>query len=190
QQVLRSVAAGLFSAAVGIALILTPLGMAFECTFGLDWLFKVRGIRQPPPDITIVGINSRTGAVLGLPRLAHDWSRTVHARLIDYLMEQNASGVVFDVDFSRPKPGDEDGILARAISQADRVVLFEWLAGRRERVVTPEGGDGGWTWIEQLQPPAEGLGQAAKALGPFPRPKIDQAAFEFWAVKSSAGGQT
>jgi adenylate cyclase len=187
QHVLRSFAVGLFIAAVGIALILTPLGMAFERTFGLDWLFKVRGVRQPPPDITIVGINSRTGAVLGLPRLPHDWSRTVHARLIDYLVEQNASGVVFDIDFSRPKPSEEDAILAHAISQADRVVLFEWLAGRRERVGTPGAGDGGWTWIEQLQPPTEVLAQASKALGPFPLPKIDQAAFEFWAFKSSAG---
>ena len=96
-------------------------------------------------------------------------------------------GIVFDIDFSRAKPGDEDAILARAIAQADRVVLFEWLAERRERVVTPGGGDGGWTSIEQLHPPTEVLAAAAKALGPFPLPKLDQAAFEFWAFKSSAG---
>jgi adenylate cyclase len=184
---MRSLAAGMVTALCGLALILTPLGTTFERTFGLDWLFKVRGAREPPPDIAIVAINSRTGAALGLPRLPHDWSRTVHARLVERLVEQNARGIVFDIDFSRPKPGDEDAILAHAIAQADRVVLFEWLAGRRERVVTPDGGDGGWTWVEQLQPPTEVLALAAKALGPFPLPKIDQAAFEFWAFKSSAG---
>jgi adenylate cyclase len=181
----RALAAGFVTAACGLALVSTPLGTTFERTFGLDWLFKVRGAREPPSDVTIVGINSLTGSALGFPRLPHDWSRTVHARLIERLVEQNAAGIVFDVDFSRPK--DEDAILASAIASADRVVLFEWLAGRRERV-KPDAADGGWTWIEQLQPPAEVLTEAAKALGPFPLPKIDQAAFEFWAFKPSAGG--
>ena len=184
---MRSLAAGSVTALCGLALILTPLGTTFERSFGLDWLFKVRGARPPPPDIAIVGINSQTGAALGLPRLPHDWSRAVHARLVEGLVEQNARGIVFDIDFSRPKSGDEDAVLARAIARADRVVLFEWLAGRRERVVTPDGGDGGWTWVEQLQPPRGILAASAKALGPFPLPKIDQAAFEFWAFKSSAG---
>ena len=67
------------------------------------------------------------------------------------------------------------------------MVLFEWLSGRRERVVTSSGGDGGWTWVEQMQPPTAVLADAAKALGPFPLPKLDQAAFEFWTFKSSAG---
>src|SRR5262249_40260931 len=62
-----------------------------------------------------------------------------------------------------------------------------WLSGRRERVITANGGDGGWTWIEQMQPPTAVLAEAAKALGPFPLPKLDQAAFEFWGFKSSAG---
>ena len=112
----------------------------------------------------------------------------MHARLIERLVEQNAKGIVFDFDFSRPKPGDEDAILARAIARADRVMLFEWLAGKeRTRGHTKGGGDGGWTWVEQLQPPREILALSAKALGPFPLPKVDQAAFEFWAFKSSAG---
>ncbi len=183
----RSLAAGLVTAACGLALVLTPLGTTFERTFGLDWLFKMRGARPPPPDVAVVGINSGTGRALDLPRLPHDWPRTVHARLIERLVEQNAGGIVFDIDFSRSKTGDEDAIFARAIAEADRVVLFEWLTARRERVITAGGGDGGWTWVEQKQPPTEVLAVAAKALGPFPLPKLDQAAFEFWAFKSSAG---
>jgi adenylate cyclase len=187
EQLRRGLAAGLVCAACGLALVLTPLGTTFERTFGLDWLFKMRGARTPPPDVTVVGINSGTGRALGLPRLPHDWSRTVHARLIDHLVGQNAKGIVFDIDFNRSKPGDEDAVLANAIAKADRVVLFEWLSGRRERVITANGGDGGWTWVEQMQPPTAVLADAAKALGPFPLPKLDQAAFEFWTFKSSAG---
>jgi adenylate cyclase len=187
QQVWRSLAAGLAAAACGLFLILLPVGTTFERTFGLDWLFKLRGARTPPPYVAVVGINSGTGRALGLPRLPHDWPRTVHARLIDRLVSQNAEGIVFDIDFSRSKPGDEDAVLANAISKADRVVLFEWLSGRRERVITANGGDGGWIWVEQMQPLPKVLADAAKALGPFPLPKLDQAAFEFWTFKSSAG---
>ncbi len=187
QQLWRSLAAGLVTAVCGLVLVLTPLGTTFERTFGLDWLFKMRGARTPPPDVAVVGINSGTGRALDLPRMPHDWPRTVHARLTERLVGQNAGGIVFDIDFGRAKPGDEDAILARAIAAADRVILFEWLTAGRERVVTAKGGDGGWTWVERMQPPTEVLAAAAKALGPFPLPKLDQAAFEFWAFKSSAG---
>ena len=184
---MRSLAAGLVTAGCGLALVLTPLGNTFERTFGLDWLFKVRGARPPPPDVTVVGINSRTGRALNLARFPHDWPRTVHADLVKRLAEQNAGAIVFDIDFSRTKPADEDAIFARAVDEADRVVLFEWLGARRERVLTATGVDGGWTWVEQKQPPTQVLAQAARALGPFPLPKLDQAAFEFWAFKPSAG---
>jgi adenylate cyclase len=187
QRFVRSLAAGLVVAVCGLALVLTPFGTTFERTFGLDWLFKMRGTRPPPPDLAVVGINSGTGRALDLPRMPHDWPRTVHARLIERLVGQNAQGIAFDLDFSRPKTGDEDPIFARAIAQAERVILFEWLAARRQHIVTTGGGDGGWTWVEQMQPPTEVLARAAKALGPFPLPKLDQAAFEFWAFKSSAG---
>ena len=145
--------AGLVTAAIGLALLLTPLGTAFERTFGLDWLFTMRGARPAPTAVAVVGINSRTGQALGLTRLPHDWPRTVHARLVESLIERDAGAIVFDIDFSRAKPGDEDAVLARAIAAAGRVILFEWLAGRRERIITASGGDGGWTWVEQMQPP-------------------------------------
>jgi adenylate cyclase len=103
------------------------------------------------------------------------------------MVEHNVGAIVFDIDFSRTKPADEDAIFARAIAEADRVVLFEWLGARRERLFTATGVDGGWTWVEQKQPPTQVLAQAARALGPFPLPKLDQAAFEFWAFKPSAG---
>ena len=186
QHLRRSFFAGVSIAVCGLALILTPLGTAFERTYGLDWLFKMRGARPPPTNVTVIGINSRTGRALNLPKMPHDWPRTVHARLIDRLVDENAEEIVFDIDFSRSKPG-EDPALAQSIARSDRVVLFEWLSGRRERVITSGGADGGSTWVEQLQPPTAILATAARALGPFPLPKIDQAAFEFWAFKASAG---
>jgi adenylate cyclase len=187
RQFCRSLAAGLVSAACGLALVLTPFGTTFERTFGLDWLFKIRGARTPPPEVAVIGINSGTGRALGLPRLPHDWPRTVHARLIDRLVEQNARGIVFDIDFSRSKPGDEDAVLAGAISKADRVVLFEWLSRRRERVLTANGGDGGWTWAEQMnRQPLYWRMRPRRSVSSHCR-NSTRPAFELWLFKPSAG---
>ena len=148
----------------------------------------MRAAQPAPSDLTVVGINSRTGLALNLPRFPHDWSRTVHADLINKLLEENAGIIVFDIDFSRSKTVNEDKVLARAISEANQIVLFERLDARRERVFRPSGDDAGWIWAEQKQSPTKTLAQAARGLGPFPLPKVDQAAFEFWAFKPSAGG--
>ena len=187
QRTVRAIAAGLATALCGLVFVLTPVGTTFERTFGLDWLFKMRGAAPPGPDITVVGINSRTGRALNLARFPHDWPRTVHARVIQRLVKQNASAIVFDIDFSRTKSAAEDAAFARTIAEANRVVLFEWLSARREPLVSASGRNIGWTWIEQKQPPSQLLAQAARGLGPFPLPKVDQAAFEFWAFKPSAG---
>ena len=187
QRTVRALAAGLITALCGLVFVLTPAGITFERTFGLDWLFKMRGATPPGPDVTVVGINSRTGRALNLARFPHDWPRTVHARAIQRLAKQNASAIVFDIDFSRTKSAAEDAAFARAIAEANRVILFEWLSARREPLVSASGRDIGWTWIEQKQPPSQLLAQAARGLGPFPLPKVDQAAFEFWAFKPSAG---
>lgn len=187
QSLARSLAIGFVVAVVGLGLISMPLGTAFERTFGLDWLFKMRGAVVPPVEVAVIGINGRTGRALDLQRLPRDWPRTVHARLLVRLIQQKAEAIVFDFDFSRAKSNDEDAAFANMINQAKSVVLFEWLAGRRERLVSADGKDAGWTWVEEKQPPAPMLAQAARALGPFPLPKLDQAVFEFWTFKPSAG---
>ncbi|MCI0430338.1 MAG: CHASE2 domain-containing protein, partial [Rhodospirillales bacterium] len=184
----RGLLVGLVTALCGVLLALTLPGMALERTFGLDWLFKIRGATMPPAEVAVVAINGRTGRALDLPgKLPRDWSRTIHAQLVERLVERNVGVIVFDVDFSRAKPGDEDTIFANAIAAANRVVLFKWLAGRRERVFDANGTAGGWTWVEEENSPTQPLAMAAKALGPFPLPKLGKAAFEFWTFKSSRG---
>ena len=183
----RSLVIGCAVAVLGAVLISIPLGTTFERTFGLDWLFKIRGAVTPPPQVVVVGINGRTGRTLDLPRLPRDWPRTVYGRILARLIVQSAGAIVFDFDFSRAKSNGEDASFATMIAQANRVVLFEWLAGRRERLVDADGKDAGWTWVEEKQPPTAMLAQAARALGPFPLPKLDQAVFEFWTFKPSAG---
>jgi adenylate cyclase len=184
---IRGGALGATIAACGALLTLTPLGDALERSYGLGWLFQIRGTVEPPPEVVVVGIDGTTGAALGHPRLPRDWPRTLHAEVVERLVEGGARVIVFDVDFSRVKPGDEDRVLAGAIAEADRVMLYERFVGRRQPLQSADGNVVGWTWIEERQPPNPELAGAARAIGSFPLPKVDHAAFEFWAFKTSAG---
>jgi adenylate cyclase len=177
QQVLRSLASGIVTAAVGLALTFNTIGADFERTVGLNWLFKHRGEREGPPDIAVLGISTDTEKALGLPievdecRLK-EWPRAVHAVLINRLIEKKAEGIVYDVYFENAK-GDEDATLKRAIAQADRVVLYEWMNKSKEAGVE----------IEKILPPTKDLAERAKAFGPFVLPKTDPKFFRFWAFK-------
>lgn len=187
RQRLKAATAALFTALIGCAWAVSSPGLSIERSIGLDWLFKMRGTMEPPHGIIIVGINGRTGSALNLPRAPHHWPRTVHAELVDRLVAANAATVVFDVDFSRTKPGDEDAVLARSIANADRVVLFERLAARTQHL---SGGDHDHlqtVWIEHSEPPVEVLAEAASAIAPFALPKVGQSAIDFFAFKPSLG---
>jgi adenylate cyclase len=175
----RSFAAGLVTALCGLALILTPLGEAFERDFGLDWLFQHRGTRQPPPDVAVVGIDSATSRTLSRPGM-----RVIPNQLINRLAEDDAAGIVVDINFGQPNPGDEDAVLAKAIADAGRVVLYEWLTQREIRATTADGKNAGAFPSEQREPPIQILAEQAKALGSFPLPKQREAVWEFWAFKS------
>lgn len=181
----QSVIAGIVTAVCGAVLTLMPLSAKFEESTGLWWLFTFRGAIQPPPQAVIVAIDGTTGPDLDLPKLPRDWPRTIHAELIKNLVARGAEVIVFDMDFSRVKSAYEDAVLAEAIHKASRVVLFEPLVGKKQSVETSDGNM--VTWIEQKLSPSPQLAAMAKALGPFPLPKLGRTAFEFWAFKPSTG---
>jgi adenylate cyclase len=183
----RSLIVGAVTGLIGAALILTPLGTALEEEVGLAWLFQVRGPVAAPPEVAVVAINGTTGSQLGLPKLPRDWPRTVHAALVKSLTERQVAVSVLDIDFSRVKSGYEDSMLALAIAEADRIVLFERLAGRRQPIEGADGKAQGWTWVEEKISPSPLLANAATGLAPFALPKLGQAAIQFWAFKPSLG---
>ena len=184
---IRSLIVGAVTGLIGAALILSPLGTALEEEVGLAWLFQVRGPVAAPPEVAVVAINGTTGSQLGLPKLPRDWPRTVHAALIKSLTKRQVAVSVIDIDFSRVKSGYEDSMLALAIAEADRIVLFERLAGRRQPLEGADGQVDGWTWVEEKLSPSPLLANAATALAPFALPKLGQAAIQFWAFKPSLG---
>ncbi|MEN8132644.1 MAG: CHASE2 domain-containing protein, partial [Pseudomonadota bacterium] len=178
---------GILTGLVGVILGLTPLGADFEKHVGLDWLFEVRGAIEPPPEVALVAINERDIAGLGLPKLPRDWPRSIHGELIEKLVEQGAAVIVFDMDFQRPKSAEDDAAFARAVADSERVVLFERLNGKRQPIYDTQGEQTGTIWIEELVPPIPVLAEAAKALAPFPVPKVQVNVYQFWPFKPSAG---
>jgi adenylate cyclase len=177
---------GLATGLVGALLAVTPLYGALEHGIGLPWLFHLRGAIAPPAEVAVVAINGQTGAALGLGALPRDWPRTIHARLIDALVERGASVIVFDVDFRQPKVPEDDQALADAMARAGRVVLFEHLDGKRQPILDAQGQQRGSVWVESLHQPLPALAQAARGLGPFPLPKLEASLDQFWVFKSSA----
>ncbi len=184
---LKGLLFGLATGLVGAVLSLTPLGQDFEKYVGLDWLFHVRGGIEPPPEVAVVSINARDIAGLGLPTLPRDWQRSIHGELVDRLVEGGAAVIIFDMDFQRPKSAEHDAAFARAVADAERVVLFERLNGRRQPIYDVSGQQSGTIWVEELVPPIPELAQAAKALAPFPVPKVQVNVYQFWPFKASAG---
>ncbi len=196
---LKAIAVGLTTALIGSLIGLTPLGYEFEQDFGLAWLFRTRGAVTAPSEVAIVAINFNTAARLAevlpgngtqkrLAPLPRDWPRSLHAKLLEGLTRLGASVVVFDMDFNRAKDERDDRVFADAIVRANRVILFERLTGKRQPITRKDGTSQGMVWVERSEPPLPMFSDAARGTGPFPLPKLDEALFEFWTFKPSAGG--
>ncbi len=165
---------------------LSPYGTVFERNVGLDWLFKTRGEIDQPSGVVVIAIDGTTGARLDIPALPRDWPRSIHGELVDALVNYGASAIVFDIDFRRVRSPLEEQKFAEAARRSDRVVLFQHLSGKGQRVEDASGKILGSVWVEQLVSPIPSLANAARGLGPFPLPKLDAAVYEFWVFKSSA----
>ncbi|MCU0833051.1 MAG: adenylate/guanylate cyclase domain-containing protein [Chromatiaceae bacterium] len=176
---------GVFVGLAGLVLDLSPRGLAFERNVGLTWLFKVRGPVEPPRDVVVVAMDGRTGDQLGLPLLPRDWPRSVHATLVEMLVERGASVIAFDVHFGTPRDAASDQAFVDAVVRAGNVVLVELLTGKRLPITDQAGRHVGMVWTEESLPPFPGLAEAAAGLASFPLPKEAAAVHQFWVFKES-----
>ena len=172
---------------VGLVAGLAPFGLDLEEKLGLDLLFKLRGKRQPPPEVMIVATDDKSAASLKLPKEPRKWPRTLHARLTENLAERGASVIAFDLGFEESKSNEEDHLFAQAIRKAGNVVLCEYLkeekAPRSDRGELPPGS----LTIQRIVPPIPPLAESAVALAPFPLPKVPVKVSQYWAFKAEAG---
>jgi adenylate cyclase len=175
---------GVLVAAAGAVASVAPRVAALEESLGLGLLFHLRGPRQPPPEVVVVGIDKRSADLLGVPGDPDRWSRALHARLTDSLAAQGAAVIVLDLVFAEPRPPDDE-IFAAAMRRARRVVLGGYLV--RETLEIPGETAGAELEIETLIPPHPAFADAALAAAPFPLPKVPKRVSQYWAFKPGAG---
>jgi diguanylate cyclase (GGDEF)-like protein/PAS domain S-box-containing protein len=104
------------------------LGVFVPVEQGLAGLRFGAADRAPSGDIVFVEIDGRSLAGVGV----WPWPRSVHAALLERLMDAGASDVVFDVDFSAASSPAEDAAFAAALERAGGyafLAAFRQLSG-------------------------------------------------------------
>ena len=85
QRILRAVLAPILIILFYGAWAISPMGMALEERFGLEALFKLRGPVKVPKNVVVVAITKRSAKDLGYSNKLYEWSRFVHADVVNQL---------------------------------------------------------------------------------------------------------
>jgi adenylate cyclase len=101
-----------------------------------DLLYSLRGEVRPDDRIVLVKQDEASTNYYNI-RLS-DWPRSYHAKLIAKLNEAGADLIVFDYDFSRPTSESDDSAFAKAIYNAENIILANRLL-RSGKIAQPLG---------------------------------------------------
>lgn len=172
-------ALGLVTGIAGLGVSFVPSISTLEEAVGLRSLFVMRGAVAPPRHVVIVSIDESTAVRMGLPPLLRDWPRSVHATLVDRLVERGVSAIAFDIQFFRhAASAADDQRFAEALARARRVVLVQ----RLESVSV--GGSELW----ERQEPVPPLADAAMALAPAAIPDLPVVSWSWTFLSTPHGG--
>ncbi len=161
---------GILTGLFGVVVSSLPVMHAIEESIGLDLLFKLRGTRTPPADVVVVSIDKPSARTLGLPEEPDKWPRSIHGQLLDRLAAAGASVIALDIFFREARDPGQDRLLAQAIRDSNRVVLFAYTRKEITRLFDASGEYTGEMISQQLLPPVEELATAARAKRPSPCP--------------------
>jgi len=179
---------GILTGLFGVVVSSLPVMHALEESTGLDLLFSLRGTRTPPEDVVVVSIDKLSAQTLGLPDEPEKWPRSIHAQLINRLATAGASVIALDIYFRESREPGDDRLLAQAIRDANRVLLFAYTRKDITRLFDAHGNYTGEMVTQQLLPPVEELATAARAIAPFPLPVYPVRVSQYWAFTSGTGG--
>jgi len=172
---------------LGVIASVVPMGLNLEENFGLNLLFRLRGVREPPSDVVIVSLDKASTHNLNLPAEPEKWPRSFHARLTDNLAGLGADVIVFDMTFHKPDTMENDNLFAQAIRNAGNVVLCECLKKVTTPLIDKKGKHTGKLILERALPPTPVLARSALAMAPFPIPKVPVRVNQYWTFKAEAG---
>jgi adenylate cyclase len=178
---------GLLIGILGIVATVVRFGTYLEENYGLELLFKLRGIRQAPSDVVIVGIDRESAELFNLPDDPRKWPRALHANLIENLSAVGPSVIAFDINFNENRSVKEDRVFAEAIKKSQNIVLCDCI--KIDKVAVTAGGktSHGEVDIANILKPIQPLTQSAVATAPFPLPKIPHKVSQIWTFKTITG---
>jgi transcriptional regulator with PAS, ATPase and Fis domain/CHASE2 domain-containing sensor protein len=107
------------------ALLSIVLRMGFDSFFeslelkAYDTRLHIRGSVPTHPDIIMVDADTSSEKILG----PWKWDRSVHAKMINFLMEKGARKVVYDILFDRPQSPASDQQLIHATKTTNSVLF-------------------------------------------------------------------
>ena len=175
---------GLLATVFGMLAGAVPAVLRLEENLGLGSLFLMRGPREAPVEVVVVGLDKFSSDAFGLPNEPAKWPRTLHAELVERLAAAGAAVIGFDVLFDDPAEPAGDLRFGEALSQAGNVVLVAFLkktavgASQDRQIVLT---------AEKLIPPVAPLAAGALAVAPFTLPVVPVRVSQFWTFKASAG---
>lgn len=172
---------------VGLVFSFTQIARGFEEDLGLDLLFKLRGVQQPPQEAVVVSIDRDSAENLKIPDNPDKWPRSVHARLVDTLLRAGAKAITFDVHFIEPKVLEDDQLFERAIRRAGNVVLADAMRAKDIPISSTGSGASGTSNIVKITKPFEPFAKAATGTAPFVLPRIPFKVNQYWTFQQGAG---
>jgi adenylate cyclase len=183
----KAISVGLLIGTLGMIASLAPGALYLEEKLGLDLLFRLRGVREPPSNVIIVSLDQVSVDTLDLPADPDKWPRFLHANLTEILSQKGVAVIVFDMMFHEPGPLEQDNLFAQAIQNAGNVVLCACLQKKTAPLTDKHGKNAGELIIERLLPPIPELERSALAIAPFPLPKVPVKVSQYWTFKTEAG---
>jgi adenylate cyclase len=188
-RLLKAVILGLVIGFLGLLLSPFQFMLNLEENTGLGLLFKLRGVEKPSDEVVVVSIEKESSDALDLPNNPDKWPRSLHARLVDNLVQEGAASITFDVHFIEPRNPEDDRLFAAALKKAGNVIIGEPLVTRE---IDANGNGGGQAQpgihsIVKIVKPIELFAKAAVATAPFSLPRIPFKVNQYWGFQTGAG---
>jgi len=180
----------LLGLAIGIAgLLISPFQSvrSLEENRGLGLLFKLRGEKQPSPDVVVVSIDKESSEKLDIPDNPDKWPRSLHARVTESLKKAGAEVVLFDVHFIEPRIAEDDNLFAKSLRNVHNVVLCEPMTAKEIPLSGKDRSSQGVHNIVKIVKPIPLFAKAAIATAPFPLPRIPFKVNNYWPFQTGAG---
>lgn len=183
----KAVILGFLTGIFGVVVSILPFGPKLDENLGLDLLYKLRGARQAPSEVVVVGIDKVSADNLNLHEDPRKWPRSLHAQLTENLVNKGAQVIVFDIFFDEPHSNAEDNLFAETIRKSRNVVLCECLKHAEISLAGKRGSPMGDIDIVRVMKPIPIFSQSAIATAPFPLPKVPVKLSRYWMFKTAAG---